>query len=72
MHNRVEIPTFGENIFFPYKQSNKGFRTTGKGTLSFSFSAERKKEHVKAIHMNRISKTHSASIFGQSAHILFM
>jgi len=44
VHNRVEISSFGETIYFPYKQSNKGFRATRKGTLSFSFSAERKKE----------------------------
>lgn len=33
VHNRVEIFLFGETIYFPYKQSNKCFRTTVKGTL---------------------------------------
>jgi len=33
VHNSVEISSFGETIYFPYKQSNKCFRTTGKGTL---------------------------------------
>lgn len=72
VHDKVEISSFGETIYLPYKQSNKCFRTTGKGTLGTLelLSLKEKKEHAKAIHINRISKTHWATIFVQSAHIL--
>jgi hypothetical protein len=44
VHDRVEISSFGKTIYFFYKQSNKCFRTTGKGTLGMLELLSWKKE----------------------------
>ena len=56
VHSRVEISSFGETIYFPYKQSNKCFRTTWKGTLGNEELLRWKERMEQAItnHMNRI------------------